>query len=75
MNSKRIVAFIIDFIITAMIMNIPFRILVMYPTIIEGKHWKKARWQACKNRNHGAMNIWTFGCYTSQDLTKFGWNL
>ena len=33
MNSKRIVAFIIDFIITAMIMNIPFRILVMYPTI------------------------------------------
>lgn len=43
MNSKRIVAFIIDFIITAMIMNIPFRILVMYPTIIEGKHWKKAR--------------------------------
>ena len=33
MNSKRIVAFIIDFIITAMIMNIPFWILVMYPTI------------------------------------------
>ena len=22
--------------------------------------WKKARWQACKNRNRGAMNIWTF---------------
>ena len=26
----------------------------------EGKHWKKARWQACKNRNCGEMNIWTF---------------
>lgn len=33
MNSKRIGAFLIDFIITAMIMNIPFWILVMYPTI------------------------------------------
>ena len=48
MNSKRIVAFIIDFIITAMIMNIPFWILVMYPTIIEGKHWKKST----KIKNH-----------------------
>ena len=38
----------IDFIITAMIMNIPFRILVMYPTIIEGKHWKKG----AKIKNH-----------------------
>lgn len=33
MNTKRIGAFLIDFIITAMIMNIPFRILVIYPTI------------------------------------------
>jgi len=33
MESKRIGAFLIDFIITAMIMNIPFWILVMYPTI------------------------------------------
>ena len=33
MNTKRIEAFLIDFIITAMIMNIPFWILVMYPTI------------------------------------------
>lgn len=33
MDSKRIGAFLIDFIITAMIMNIPFWILVMYPTI------------------------------------------
>ena len=33
MESKRIGAFLIDFIITAMIMNIPFWILVIYPTI------------------------------------------
>lgn len=33
MNSKRIGAFFIDFIITAMIMNIPFWLLVIYPTI------------------------------------------
>ena len=33
MNSKRIGAFFVDFIITAMIMNIPFWLLVMYPTI------------------------------------------
>lgn len=48
MNTKRIGAFLIDFIITAMIMNIPFRILVIYPTIIEGKHWKKS----AKIKNH-----------------------
>lgn len=33
MNGKRIGAFFIDFMITAMIMNIPFWVLVMYPTI------------------------------------------
>ena len=33
MNSKRIGAFFVDLIITAMIMNIPFWLLVMYPTI------------------------------------------
>lgn len=33
MNSKRIGAFIIDYIITAFIMNIPFCILVMIPLI------------------------------------------
>jgi len=33
MDSKRIGAFFVDFIITAIIMEIPFMILVMYPTI------------------------------------------
>lgn len=33
MDSKRIGAFFVDFIITAIIMNIPFMVLVMYPTI------------------------------------------